>query len=292
MKLTPTLINRLEALLEGRAVPCSALRGVWVDELCREGLLARVSQGSRGTYRTTRPEALRNYLPRLHEALRDLDAARQMLRSGTDTERSAQVALTGNSKVQMRRTFQGFLVNTLEPLPVSLNGQAFSLQPPEGSFVFISDWETFCIPPQTVVVGIENCENFRHIARQRRLFDAILQPGEAGLLFLSRYPQSQSHDLRQWLQRIPNRYVHFGDFDLAGIHIFLTEFQPYLGQRASFLIPHDIEERLAHGSRQRYDDQWERFRHLTTDDDRLNHLISLIHRHRRGYDQEGYIEAE
>ena len=49
---------------------------------------------------------------------------------------------------------------------------------------------------------------------------------------LSKDSKSQSSDLRTWLQTIPNQYVHFGDFDLAGIHIFLTEFQKHLGTRA------------------------------------------------------------
>lgn len=62
------------------------------------------------------------------------------------------------------------------------------------------------------------------------------------ILFVSRFPQSL--DLRLWLKDIPNSYVHFGDFDIYGIQIFLTEFQKYLGERSSFLIPVDIEERL------------------------------------------------
>ena len=63
------------------------------------------------------------------------------------------------------------------------------------------------------------------------------------VLFVSRYPQST--DLRRWLCTISNHYLHFGDFDLAGIHIFLFDFQQYLGkERSSFLIPCDIESRL------------------------------------------------
>lgn len=81
---------------------------------------------------------------------------------------------------------------------------------------------------------------------------------------LSKDSKSQSSDLRTWLQTIPNQYVHFGDFDLAGIHIFLTEFQKHLGTRASFLIPQDIELRIKHGSAERYNDQYQKFCHLTS----------------------------
>ncbi len=59
--------------------------------------------------------------------------------------------------------------------------------------------------------------------------------------------------------------------------------------RASFLIPTDIEQRLLHGSAERYREQYPRFRNLTTYIPSLQKLIYLIHRYRRGYDQEGYI---
>ena len=122
----------------------------------------------------------------------------------------------------------------------------------------------------------------------------------APILFVSRYPQSG--DLVAWLKSIPNRYLHFGDFDLAGISIFLTEFRipidgtPDSGGRTEFFIPDGIEELLEKGSPERYQDQVERFQtllerllSLAPHDTQLRHLVSLIHSHRRGYDQEGLL---
>lgn len=83
--------------------------------------------------------------------------------------------------------------------------------------------------------------------------------------------------------------IHFGDFDLAGINIFLTEFHKHLGERASFLIPPDIEKRLQKGSTERYNNQYERFKKLYTDIPSLQRLIAMINQHHRCYDQEGYI---
>ena len=105
---------------------------------------------------------------------------------------------------------------------------------------------------------------------------------------MSRYPQST--DLRRWLCTISNHYLHFGDFDLAGIHIFLFDFQQYFGkERASFLVPGDIESRLKSGSSKRYDEQYCRFKDIKSDVCELQQLIDLIHRERKAYDQEGYI---
>ena len=72
-------------------------------------------------------------------------------------------------------------------------------------------------------------------------------------------------------------------------HISLDEYEKHLGNRAIFLIPADIEQRLSHGSRERYDAQYQKFRNLTTDIPSLQRLIDVIHKYRRCYDQEGYI---
>ena len=172
-----------------------------------------------------------------------------------------------------------------------LNGEHFIVNPHEGSFLFITDYERFVIPKDVVVIGVENMENFRQIRKQRSFFEDYLKlhglPEK--IVFVSRYPQSL--DLRKWLVSIPNYYVHFGDFDLAGIHIFLSEFQKYLGkERSSLLIPLGIEHRLKLGSRKRYDDQSSHFKGLCSDSNDIQQLIELIHRERKGYDQEGFIK--
>ena len=109
------------------------------------------------------------------------------------------------------------------------------------------------------------------------------------VLFVSRYPQEQSKDLLKWLQSIPNQYVHFGDLDLAGVAIYQNEFYKYLGERASFLIPEDFEQRISNGNRERYDKQYRQYGKMEAIDVRVSQLLACIHRHHRGYDQEGYV---
>ena len=166
-----------------------------------------------------------------------------------------------------------------------MKGEPFVVNPPAGSFVFVDNWEQFAIPEDVVVVGIENMENFRMIRQQRTLFESVLE--DKNLLFVSRYPQST--DLRNWLLTIPNKYFHFGDFDLAGIHIFLTEFHKHLGSRSAYLIPPDIEHRLSKGSQERYNSQFDKYHTLQSDIPYLQALIELINKYHHGYDQEGYI---
>ena len=269
----------IQALISGEQVAGSKLSSKLLDELMAEGLLSVITHGSRKSYRTRDVEALKRYLIDKNERYRMLDV------TATDS-RASLAAETGNSKLLTVRSCPGFPINSYVPITCSLSGKDFVINPPKGSFLFIDNWQQFTIPEDVVVVGIENMENFRMIRQQRTFFESVL--GDGPVLFVSRYPQST--DLRSWLQSIPNQYVHFGDFDLAGINIFLTEFRPYLGERSSFLIPSDIENRLQIGSQERYDSQLCRFGNLKCEDKRIQAIIDLINKYHRCYDQEGYIE--
>ena len=268
----------IQALISGEQVAGSKLSSKLLDELMAEGLLLVATRGSRKSYRARDVEALKRYLI-------DKDESYRILNVTVVDSRASLAEETGNSKLLSVRSCPGFPINSYEPIESLLNGEIFVVNPPEGSFVFIDDWIHFSIPEDIVVVGIENMENFRMIRQQRKLFESIL--GDKQLLFVSRYPQST--DLRSWLLTIPNKYVHFGDFDLAGIHIFLKEFHKYLGGRSTYLIPSDIEQRLTKGSQDRYNNQYGNYHTLLCDIPHLQSLIDLINQYHRGYDQEGYI---
>ena len=274
----------IQALISGETVAGSKLSKGLLTELMNEGLLQITTHGSRKSYRARDIEALIRYLI-------DKDENYRILEVEECGSRSSMAADTGNSKLVMVRSCPGFPINSYEPIECSLGDKRFVVNPQEGSFVFVTDWEIFTIPNDVIVIGIENMENFRMIRKQRHLFEEYLH--RHGLpqksLFVSRYPQSS--DLRKWLTSVSNKYLHFGDFDLAGIHIFLSEFQKYLGEeRTYYLIPDDISSRLKKkGSTKRYDDQHLRFKEINTDVEALQQLIDLINRERKGYDQEGYI---
>ena len=257
MKITIALIDKLNLLRNGESLPASQLKGEWVDDLVRDGVLISTSHGSRRTLFAPNAETLCKALASIDERFIDMELLHETLLS-KNTLRSQQASSTGNSKLVMTRSCPGFPVNSYEPIPCTLNGREFVVNPQEGCFLFVTDWQSFYVPDDVVVVGIENMENFRMIRQQRDLFEQCI--GNNRLLFVSRYPQSV--DLRSWLQIIPNRYIHFGDFDLAGINIFLTEYNAYLGDRSSFLIPSDIERRLAKGTIERYNDQYQKFKSI------------------------------
>jgi len=274
--------RQILAMLNGEEVASSKLSSRMAESLRQEGLLLMKSNGSRCKYRMAEAmrEPCRVFLAQqfgLKGSLEEWIDFREL-----DT-RSELVAKVGDSKYRKVKTFRGFLVDSYTPIEATLQHRPFLLNPQEGSSVFINNPETFDIPEDVVVVGMENAENFMQIRRQKYLF-------ENRCLFVSRYPQENLSDLRAWLMRIPNRYIHFGDFDLAGVHIYLSEFYAHLGDRASFLVPSDIEERLADGNTSLYNQQYARFKNMKVTDARLQPLVDMIHRYRKGYEQEGYIQ--
>lgn len=277
MRISKKTVALLKSLVNGESVASSSLPKHISETLCTEGFLTVRTMGSRRSFSAIDTKALRNYLSAEYG---DLDRD-----DGNFQTRAQQASVSGNSKQVYVRSCPGFPVNSYEPIGCILNGCEFVIAPQEGSFIFVADWKTFVVPEDIVIVGIENMENFRMIRQQRELFESTI--GNKRLLFVSRYPQST--DLRMWLQTLSNPYIHFGDFDLAGIHIFLTEFYPYLGNRSSYFIPADIEKRLKNGSMVRYNLQYPRFHGIGTDILSLQNLIDTINRHHRCYDQEGYI---
>lgn len=287
MKITVALIDKLIRLRNGESLPASQLKGDWIEDLVHDGVLISTSHGSRRTWFAPNAETLCKALASVDERFIDMELLRETLLS-ENALRSQQASSAGNSKLVMARSCPGFPVNSYEPISCTLNGQEFVVNPQEGYFLFVADWQSFFVPDDVVVVGVENMENFRMVRQQRELFEQCI--GNNRLLFVSRYPQSI--DLRSWLQIIPNRYIHFGDFDLAGINIFLTEYNAYLGDRSSFLIPSDIERRLAKGTIERYNDQYQKYKNVNSNIPEIQHLIDVINRYHRCYDQEGYIKIK
>lgn len=282
MKKTATLFEKLIRLATGETLPASNLKGDWFEQMQADGILVAVTRGSRKSLRVADTNLFRNYLDSQFN-IRDLEQTRELLSNGS-IDRASQVEITGDSKFLSHRTFTGFLVSSYQPIDAILNGNPLTIFPPQGCYIFIADYQYFCIPDDIVIVGVENAENFRYVECQRHLFKSYEK-----VLFVSRYPQGQSKDLLKWLLSIPNRYVHFGDLDLAGIAIYENEYYCHLGERASFFVPIDFEHRVSEGSLERYNTQFNKYGNMKVKDIRLQNLLSCIHHYHRGYDQEGFI---
>ena len=282
--ITLSISEKLLKLIEGQQIPASLIKHTLIDELISEGIILEQYSG-----RTKRllyiadKTAIANWLFNRFQ-INDLTTYINTLKDNEVT-RAALVLTANDSKVKSRRTFKGFLVNSYLPVNAMLNGRSVIIQPVAGTFQFIYDHESFVPAPDVVIVGVENAENFRWVEKQQHLFTDILP------LFISRYPQEQSKDVIKWLMSIPNRYLHFGDYDFAGINIYIQEYKNHLGERASLYIPDNIADLLAaYGNKELYDRQ--KLNDLVITEPAVNDLIALLHEHKKGLEQEVLMTAQ
>lgn len=283
MKLSLKIAKALVRLKNGEVLTGSSAKSKLIDELISEKIILQKGKHHK-TLQLHNEEFLDNFLS---NQLQIFDLEEYILAlENPSSSRSEFVKISSDSKKSKERVFKGFLVNSYIPIKATLNGKEFLINPDNGSFVFIYDFETLKINEDITVVGIENSENFRHIEKQSYLFKNI-KP-----LFISRYPQNQNKDFIRWMKSIPNNYLHFGDFDFAGIGIYLNEYKKHLGKRAEFFIPNDINKTIKKGSQKRYDIQKLNFKTDEIEENELLKLIEIIHKEKKGLDQEYYIKSQ
>ncbi len=282
MTLPISIAQKLLLLVQTEKLPFSSVNHPIVKELLQDGILQKIMQGRGKAYLVLpSPHALTHYLHNRF-GIANLEAYVKTLQDESLT-RSEAVEVSSSSKVKKIRSFTGFMVTSLQPVMVALNNEPFQLSPHEGLFTYVSDYENFSIPADITIIGIENAANFANLQRQAYLF------ADTKAMFVCRYPFSG--DLVKWLQQIPNRYLHFGDYDFAGIHIFLNEYWKHLQSKASYFVPDNMEEMMGkYGNRELYNNQ----QAVELDPSHtaypyLQPVINAIHKHKKGLEQEIFI---
>ncbi len=280
-KLTISLAEKLQRIFNGEQLSKSSFKGEIAEELISENIVVISGRGKQ-VLTLNNSVALTNYLFRKF-GINDLLQYINTLKQSENLSRADLVKASSNSKTEQVRTFTGFLVNTIQPIAAKINGRDFTIDPIGGTFVFISDYEHFTIEEDVIIVGIENAENFRLIDRQKHLFDF------AKCLFVSRYPQNQSKDFINWMLKIRNPYYHFGDYDFAGLNIFVNEYQKHLPDRAHLFVPKNLEHYFElHGNRELFYNQKINF-DLNGQDDTVKNIYNLINKYQKGLEQEALI---
>jgi len=278
IKLPVSIAERLLEMQNGTRLPSSKLKHDTINTMLENGVLNIQNKGRSKAYIYIPDEQKLNLYINNHFGISNLFEYISGFQKENLT-RAEAIAIASTSKLKSIRTFEGFLVNCYEPVKCTLNSTAFTVNPVPGCFTFIFDYKCFIPNSDITIVGIENPENFRYVDNQKSLFKNI-KP-----LFVSRYPQNK--DLLKWLQLIPNSYLHFGDFDFAGLNIYYNEYKKYLKNRAQFLVPADIEQLIStKGNRELYDNQQIQFIEGDVEEENILTLLCLIRKYKKGLEQE------
>lgn len=295
IKLTQGTIRNIRDLLDKKTVPSSRMKGEWVRICKEEKAIEHVTKGkTKGYFRLNSRVLFINILCRYNEIFSNEEWEKLLEANQID-----QAKITGNSKLNKQEVMNGFYLNTYDKFPCRVMGKEIPfLQFPEGLPGYIMDWRSFSIPSDVLVIIAENMLNVAMVRGQKRLFDSLLKDDEKSILVVAYYTPNSKEERRSkalcnWIESIPNRIVHFGDFDLPGINIYLTNYKPICKDRISFLIPDDIEQRIKeHGSPKRFNDHLDYVGRVDAGNDlKLKWLIDTITKYRKGYDHQGYIDV-
>ena len=136
------------------------------------------------------------------------------------------------------KSFNGLMVSVFDKLEVIYNEKKQYFYPLEGSGLFVHYTSKLQLDDDVIVVGVENPQVVWYINKYKHLFNK-----EKKYLFLciSEYKTTYQY---KWLESFCGEYIHFGDFDLAGINIYLNAIVPKLkkAKSHSFLFPDNIYE--------------------------------------------------
>jgi len=185
---------------------------------------------------------------------------------------------TANTKSKKSPSLKGLYLSAPQPLTIYLDGSAMQIEPREGMGYFFFFTQEVTLSEDTIIVGVENYQVIWFAQRYAPFF----KNKKVVFVMVNAY-------MLAWIEHQKHEYIHFGDFDLAGVSIYLNKVMPKLhqAQKTSFFIPQNIEIMLQkYGNTTLYQKQ-KHYKNLSTTDTQLMELLALIHKHKKGLEQEG-----
>lgn len=278
-------LRGLLALMEDGTIRASFLSEKVAKRLREEHLVSAKRDRRTIIFSSANNSQIKGFTQRLCRT-EDLDGYLKVLedkQAGNNPTRSDAAKLVNDTKAFGTDVMKGIRLNAIWPIDIFFDGQPFRLDPPKGTSFEVDDESLLEINPEITVVGVENYDTFMRIKDYAHLFDA-----EKPYLFTYRatYGKDSYGRWIEWLKRIPNQYLHFGDLDKGGLRIYIDSFRSVLGERASFLIPENYEELIRTGSIALYDKQYGEAAPDTGKDPRIQPLLDAIEKFHKSCEQE------
>jgi len=145
------------------------------------------------------------------------------------------------------------------------------------SALFIKDIPL--LAKETLIVVVENFENLLYCNTTLKLFRTD------DILFVYR-----NKKMLELISIVENEIIYFGDFDLAGVAIYLNEIVPR-NSCIKLFIPKNIEKLLyENGSSKLYRKHFSKYKELQTDIKEVQNFIDTIHKMQKSLEQEYFID--
>ncbi len=185
-----------------------------------------------------------------------------------------------STKIKSTSPKSGVHINSPDAIDVLINRESVRLSFPSGCALFVHKSSEIVIKEDVLIVGVENFENISGKLKDRTIFP------DAKIIFIER-----NKVLQNLLAEVSNRYLHFGDIDLAGISIYQNEYEHIVKDRGSFFIPADIESLITKGLAELYENQKEKYSTLIGNTSRIQSLINLINKNKKSIEQEIFLDS-
>ena len=278
-------LRGLITLMEEGSIRASSLSEKTWKRLQEEHLVSAKREGRAVTLSGSNREQIRGFIQRLcgAEDVGKYLATLEKKQAGIVPTRTASAKLTNDTKAFGTDVMKGIRLNAIWPVVIHFEGQPFQLNPPHGMSFEVDDEALLEISPDIIVVGVENYSTFMRIKDYAHLFD---KDKEYLFTYRATYGKDSYGKWIEWLKRIPNQYLHFGDLDKGGLRIYIDSFRSVLGERASFLIPENYEEIIQNGSTKLYDQQYGEAAPDINRDPRILPLLNAIERYHKCCEQE------
>ena len=279
MKYPPAWAKKLVKLVEEKSLNGSEFKHQeLLQELEEFGVVQVRVRGQRSKIHLLSKEKLDILLSRRYNTS-DLNDYINVIDNKQRT-RAEITHVSGDSKDLKTEVQSGLYIASYEPVDIKINGQKTVLLTTDMSSFFVHKNANLEFSKDVLVVGVENFENITYIQKQKNLFDDGRQK-----IFMWR-----NENARSFFGECKNDYLHFGDFDLAGVNIYLKEIVPRLPHgRCEFFIPLNMEKLLKSGNSEDYFKHARRYPNLKSDKKYLQEFIDLLHKEKRSLHQEFLI---
>ena len=201
-----------------------------------------------------------------------------------NSTRADNINISENSKSTNINPQTGLYISGYEDFEISINQKAFNiLNIVQNSSLFIHKNCDINIDENILIIGIENSENLLFIQKQKYLFNHIKKKKLFILI---------NSTMLKFIGTIKNEYLHFGDFDLAGIAIYEHKIKQKVN-KSKFFIPVDIESLIKNSKNDKlYFNQFEKYKKLKSEDKNIQDLINIIHKYKKVLEQEYFINND
>ncbi|MEO1953710.1 MAG: hypothetical protein ABGW74_03295 [Campylobacterales bacterium] len=282
MKINKHDFTKLKILLEKGTITKSAFKNQdIVDGLKQNGSVKDGKKTPKLRYiELLKPENIFLFLQQNNyniNSLEDIDSyIKDMFNSSVS--RDTIQKHTSNTKSKTSKSLDGLYISSLQDIDIKIDDEVVTIIPQNGMGYFLFYTQEVELFEDTVIVGIENYQVVWFAKKYKEFFkDKKVLFVYINTIFL------------KWIEDKENEYIHFGDYDLAGINIYLNKVIPRLKKvkKHSIFIPKDIEKLIKeHGDFKLFKKQL-RYEDITASQDNIAKLISTIKYYKKGLEQEG-----